>query len=49
MIYVYGQEDEPIVLDKFSPSCIWCNRPRRGASFCGDFPSHAAQCQPIAQ
>ena len=49
-IYVYGQEDEPIVLDKFSPGAApGADGARRGAPVRGDVSSHAAQCEPPAQ
>ena len=45
IIYVYGQEDEPIVLDRFSPILhLVAIHPRRGAPLRRDFPSHAPQC-----
>ena len=25
IIYVYGQENEPVALDHHIPCCIWCN------------------------
>ncbi len=42
IIYVYGQEDEPIKLDRYSPVLhLIQHGARRGASLCGDVPSHA--------
>ena len=44
IIYVYGQEDEPIVLDRFSPILhLIQTDPRRGASLRRDVPSDAPQ------
>ena len=44
MIYVLGQEDEPIVLDRFSPILHLIQiDSRRSASVRGDVPPHAAQ------
>ncbi len=47
IIYVYGQEDEPMVLDRFSPdSAPDPDHPRRSAPFRRHLPPLAPQCPP---
>ena len=44
IIYVYGQEDEPVALDRFSPILhLVAIHTRRSAPFRGDLPPLAAQ------
>ena len=44
IIYVYGQEDEPYALDRFSPILHLVQiDPRRSAPFRGDLPPLAPQ------